>query len=173
MNLRPLQSSDVELVAGWLSVPETGQWLDFGPGHRPPSAALLAVMARGRSQFMRVFTPDESDEPIGVVSLASVDPGFRTAMLWYALGDKRFSGRGCTTRAVSKLLTLGFRELGLHAVNAWAVDANAASVRVLENNRFRYAGRQRRCHYVDGQAHDRLLFDLLADEHVEVIHAGE
>ena len=29
---------------------------------------------------------------------------------------------------------------------------------------FRYIGRQRQCHVIDGRAYDRLLFDLLAEE---------
>ena len=32
---------------------------------------------------------------------------------------------------------------------------------------FKFIGRQRRCHVVDGRVCDRLWFDLLASEHVE------
>ena len=75
--------------------------------------------------------------------------------------------RGLATRAVNELLTEAFGA-GLRAIAAWAVDSNTPSIRVLERNGFRLIGRQRRCHVVDGQARDRLLFDLLAAEH-EVI----
>lgn len=63
------------------------------------------------------------------------------------------------------MLTFGFTELGLRAVNAWTLDANVAARRALEALHFTYVGRMRRCHYLDGQPHDRLLFDLLATEH--------
>ena len=80
------------------------------------------------------------------------------------LGDKRYSGTGQTSRAVSGLLKWGFREMQLKCVNAWAVEANKASISVLRKNGFRQIGTQRMCHYIDDKAHDRLLFDLLAEE---------
>jgi RimJ/RimL family protein N-acetyltransferase len=58
-------------------------------------------------------------------------------MLWDVLGEKRSGGQGYTSRAVSEVLTLGFAEVGLGAVNAWAVEENAASIRILERNHFR------------------------------------
>jgi RimJ/RimL family protein N-acetyltransferase len=66
------------------------------------------------------------------------------------------------------LLTLAFAELGLRAVNAWTVEINVPAQRVLERLGFRYIGRQRQCHCIDGQSYDRLLFDLLATEHREI-----
>jgi RimJ/RimL family protein N-acetyltransferase len=69
--------------------------------------------------------------------------------------------------ATSKFLTVVFRDLGLRAVNTWIVDGNP-SLRSLQRLNFRFIGRQRRCHLVDGVPHDRLLFDLLAEEHREI-----
>ena len=66
---------------------------------------------------------------------------------------------------MSEILTMGFKVLGLQAINAWTVESNGPSIRVLEQNQFRLIGRQRRCHYIDGFPFDRLLFDLLAEEH--------
>ena len=64
-------------------------------------------------------------------------------------------------------MTLAFRDLGLYAINTWSVDHNP-SLRTIERLGFRFIGRQRQCHYIDGQLHDRLLFDLLASEHREL-----
>ena len=66
------------------------------------------------------------------------------------------------------MLTLGFTELGLHAVNAWAVECNHASVRIIERLNFRPMGRQRQCHVIEDRVYDRLWFDLLASEHKEM-----
>jgi len=57
--------------------------------------------------------------------------------------------------------------LGLCAINAWTVETNAAAQRGLERLGFRYVGRLRKCHYIDGRALDRLLYDLLANEYRE------
>jgi RimJ/RimL family protein N-acetyltransferase len=63
------------------------------------------------------------------------------------------------------LLDVAFAELRLSAIHAWVVRGNEPSVRVLQRNRFRYAGRQRHAHRIDGEPRDRLLYDLLAAEH--------
>ena len=86
------------------------------------------------------------------------------------LGNKRYGGY--TLGACSAMLTWGFTELGLGAVNAWTVETNTPAQRCLEQLHFRYIGRQRQCHYIDGGPLDRLLFDLLATEHQDVSHAG-
>lgn len=80
------------------------------------------------------------------------------------VGDGQFAGRGHTSRPLAALLTEGFDELGLQAVNERAVETNAPSIRVLEHNGFTRVGRLRRSHLVQGQIHDRVLYDLLAEE---------
>jgi RimJ/RimL family protein N-acetyltransferase len=70
---------------------------------------------------------------------------------------------------VSELLTYAFTDLGLSAVNAWTVEVNVAARRTLDRLGFKYIGRQRQCHYLDGRSYDRLLFDLLAGEHLAAV----
>ena len=170
MKLVPLTSPAMfELAAGWLARKENRDWLDFGIGHQPVTPAILALMARRDTHFLRAYTSDRSDTPIGMVGLSSVDAVFRTATFWGVSGDKSFASRGYSTLASSKLMSLAFRELGLHSVNTWAVEGNP-SVRIITRIGFRPAGRLRQCHCIDGRPHDRLLFDLLAAEHRELDH---
>jgi len=170
MKLLPLDRPDlIELVAGWLGKEENYKWLDFGNGVHTVTAVALKIMTQRELHLLRVYTPDDSDLPIGVCGLSNVDRRFKTAgSLWVVLGEKRYGGYA--SRAASKLLTIGFRELGLEAVGAWTVDVNAAARRGLERLNFTYIGRQRRCHWIDGRPYDRLLYDLLATEHRELDH---
>jgi len=168
VSLRPLDRPElIELVAGWMARKENYQWLDFGDGAQALTPMWLKILTQRKQTILRVYTSDEFDLPIGVVALDDVDPIFHTARLWAVAGDKSFAARGYATRAASKMLTPGFRELGLHAINTWVVDGNP-SIRTVERLNFRYIGRQRQCHYIDGQPHDRLWFDLLASEHEEI-----
>jgi RimJ/RimL family protein N-acetyltransferase len=165
MKLLPLDRSELfELVAGWLARKENHQWLDFGNGRQIVTPALLKIMAQRETHFLRVFTSERDDIPIGIVGLNNVDRSFRTATFWGAVGEKSFRYRGYSTAAGSKFLTLAFRDLGLHAINTWAVDHNQ-SLRIIERLGFRFIGRQRQSHYIDGRPYDRLMFDLLASEH--------
>ena len=165
MKLLPLDTPEIlELAAGWLAQKENHQWLDFGNGRQIITPALLRIMAQRPSHFMRAYTSDRDDTPIGICCLNSVDRIFKSATLWGAQGDKLFRHRGLGTLAASKVLTLAFRDLGLHTINTWVVEGNP-SIRLIQRLNFRFIGRQRQCHFMDGKAHDRLLFDLLASEH--------
>ena len=149
----------------WLARKENYQWLEFASGSQLLQPGTLKMMLQRDAHCIRAFTSGSDDSPIGVVALSNITQTFKTAMLWYALGDKQYAGRGCTTRAVHEILELGFGTLGLRAVGAWAVSTNRPSIRVLEHNHFQAMGRLRAAHEIDGQVFDRLLFDLLANEY--------
>ena len=168
MKLLPLDTpASVELAAGWLARKENYEWLDFGDGRQLVTPALLKIMTLRDAHFMRLYTGDSDDIPIGVVGLNSVNRAFGSATLWAVAGEKSFANRGYVSLATSKFLTLAFRQLGLTSVNTWIVDGNP-SLRSLRRLGFRYVGRQRQCHMVGARLHDRLLFDLLAAEHKEL-----
>lgn len=161
MKLLPLDTPELlELAAGWLARKENHQWLDFGGDITP---ALLRVMAQRPSHFMRVYTADADETPIGILGLNAVSRAFGTATLWAVAGDKGFRRRGQVGFAATRFMGLAFRELGLRAINTWAVEINP-SLRAIERVGFRYVGRLRQSHCIDGRLYDRLLFDLLAGE---------
>lgn len=165
MKLLPLESAaDIETASGWLAEKANYQWLDFGNGQQIVTPPVLKIMAQRKSHLLRLYAPDEHDRPVGIVGLENVNRKFRTATLWGAAGDKSFRSRGYSIEATYHLLTLAFDELGLHAVNTWIVEGNP-SQRLVERLGFRYCGRQRESHELDGERRDRLLFDILADEH--------
>ena len=174
MHLKPIDTPDlIRLVAGWLALTENRQWLDFGSGRQVLSPEWLKITTQRESEVVRVFTSEAEDVPIGVVGLTGVDRAFRTARIWVVAGDTSFRARGHATRAASKLLTYAFLSLGLNAVNTWIVEHNP-SLRIAERLNFKFIGRQRQCHTIDGTAYDRLWFDLLASEHREIpdVRAG-
>lgn len=164
MRLEPLADGLLPVVEAWLADEANSRWLDFGAGVQRLGSGALKIMAQREVHCLRVFWADGASEPSGLVALGNIARRFRTATVWYVLGDKRQAGRGHTTRAVGCLLDVAFGPLALEAVNAWAVESNTASIRVLTANGFRPIGRQRRCHVIDGRVADRLLFDRLASE---------
>jgi RimJ/RimL family protein N-acetyltransferase len=168
MTLRPLVTpADLELAAGWLQRKENSQWLDFGSSGQRITPALLRIMTQRDTHYIRLYSVDGDDTPIGIVALCNVDRNMRTGTLWGVAGEKAFRCRGWGPIAASRLLTGAFQELGLHSVNTWVV-AHNPSQRSTVRLGFRYVGRQRQCHLIDGQHYDRLLYDLLASEHREL-----
>ena len=168
MRLLPLDSPElIRLVAGWMSRKENYEWLDFGNGKQVLTPEWLKIATQRDTEVVRVFTADDETTPIGVGGLTNVDRAFKTARVWAVLGDKSFGARGHGTRATSMLVTLGFSELGLHAINTWIVEHNPSRGIVRRLN-FTPIGRQRQCHTIDGRVYDRLWFDILASEHKEI-----
>jgi RimJ/RimL family protein N-acetyltransferase len=166
VQLKPLDSPAlIQLAAGWLAQKENYQWLDFGDGRQMLTPEWLKIMSQRATHVLRVYTSD--DEAIGIVGLDDVNREFKTARIWAVAGTSGFREHGYATLAVSKMLSLGFRDLGLRAVSTWIVEPNH-SVRIVQRLGFTFIGRQRQCHYIDGRAHDRLWFDLLASEHEEI-----
>jgi len=166
VRLKPLDSPElIQTAANWLAQKDNYQWLQFGDGRHILTPQLLKILVQKDTHLLRVYT-SEDGTPLGIVGLEEVNRNFKTARLWVVAGDRNVRRRGYATQAVSKMLTLAFQELGLHAVSTWIVEHNP-SVRVAEHVSFKFIGRQRKCHWMDGVAYDRLWFDLLASEHKE------
>jgi RimJ/RimL family protein N-acetyltransferase len=168
MQLLPLDSPErIQLVAHWLAQKENYQWLDFADGRQLVTPEWLKIGMQRGSYVLRLFTSDANETPIGVVGFSNINPHFKTANIWVVVGDKSYAARGYASRASSEMLTFGFEELGLRAIHTWIAEGNQ-SVRMAKRLKFRPIGRQRQCHYVDGRVCDRLWFDLLASEHMEI-----
>lgn len=163
----PLDSAElVELAGAWLSAPENAKWLDFGNGVQRVTPVMLKIMTQRDIHCLRLYTADDGEAPVGVAGLTNIDRNFKTASVWCVLGNKKKGG--CSARAVSKMLTIAFTELGLHAVNCWTLDINKGARGVIDRLPFTFIGRLRQCHWVDGRPYDRLLYDMLASEHREI-----
>ena len=168
MQLLPIDTPErLKLVAHWLAQKENYQWLELGDGRQLMSLEWLTIAMQRRSYVLRLFTSDVGDMPIGVVALSNVNEHFKTANIWVVVGDKSYASRGYANRAASRMLTIGFKELGLEAVHTWIVEHNQ-SVRMAKRLKFRLIGRQRQSHHIDGRTYDRLWFDLLSSEHEEI-----
>jgi [ribosomal protein S5]-alanine N-acetyltransferase len=86
-----------------------------------------------------------------------------SAILGYWV-DRARNGRGLATRAVAEVLDIAFAEFGLHRLEAGTRVDNVASQRVLERNGFTCVGLLRRHLLIQGEWHDHLLWERLADD---------
>lgn len=167
MKLLPLDRPElIELAGRWLSAPENAKWLDFGNGVQCVTPVTLRVMTQRDIHCLRLYTGDDGETLAGVVGLSNIDRKFNTASIWCVLGNK--GQGGCSARAVSRMLTVAFTELCMRAVNCWTLEINQAGRRVIDRLPFRFIGRLRQCHVIEGKPYDRLLYDMLSCEHQEI-----
>lgn len=153
----------LDLAVRWLADESNYQWFDFGAGRQIVTRGMLELVLKRPTHYLRVFT-DDSDQPIGIAALDNINHKARSATMWGITGEKTFRSRGYATIGLSELLSRGFGELGLNSINTWLVDTNP-SRKVVERVNFRYVGRMRQCHLINGELRDRLFYDILASEH--------
>ena len=123
------------------------------------------MISRPRDVY-RVFAPSASHAAVGIVAIVNIHPRHRHGTMWVVLGDKRYSGQGYTAQASSETLKYVFDELKLNSISSYVVDSNRNPLVSILG--FRYYGRQRECHYVDGRFRDRVWYELLSAEFTPV-----
>lgn len=72
---------------------------------------------------------------IGNICLWNIQPENNKAELGYAL-HPNFHGKGIMQEAVEKVLQFGYTEMNLDLIDAYTSPNNAASIRLLERNKF-------------------------------------
>ena len=83
---------------------------------------------------------DDHGQLIGRANLKDIDGQAQTAEVGYRIGERQ-AGKGLATAALQYLIALAQDEWRLASLCAYAIDGNAASIRVLE-----------RCGFVQGTA---------------------
>ncbi|PLY45812.1 GNAT family N-acetyltransferase [Janthinobacterium sp. ROICE36] len=101
-------------------------------------AQLMGEHAQGRLHPCVIV--DEHEQLIGRANLKDIDREQGVAEVGYRIGELQ-AGKGLATAALRHLIDLAQDEWRLHRLCAYAIDGNAASIRVLE-----------RCGFVQGMA---------------------
>lgn len=99
---------------------------------------------------------------LGRINLTQVKrQHFYSADLGYRVGAAH-AGRGIATQAVALIVAEAFDALGIKRVQATAAPHNAASIRVLQANRFKQYGHSSRSFFIHDAWHDLLHFEAHA-----------
>ena len=88
---------------------------------------------------------------------------FQSASVGYWLAEDA-GGRGLATAAVAEMVTVGFREEGLHRLEAGTIPGNVRSQDVLLRNGFEQYGYAPRYLSIAGRWQDQLLFQRLRED---------
>jgi [ribosomal protein S5]-alanine N-acetyltransferase len=116
----------------------------------------------GCRAFFIYYAPDNAF--IGTTKLDSISTHTRSAWDGIMIGDKRYFGRGLSSRVYRVLLAYGFRELGFNRVSGGCNEKNTPMVRTFKRLGYTPEGRLRQADCIDGEFCDHLYFGILRDE---------
>jgi len=110
------------------------------------------------------ITYKENGKFIGTIGFANLDLRNNWGELGYVLSPD-YRGRGIMTEALTRVLSLAFRELSLHRVQLRIMDGNEKSERLARRLGFVYEGLQRDSVYVKGSYRKIRVYSMLAEEY--------
>lgn len=128
------------------------EWIERTTRERRKGRTLSVVIVRRRDGRM-----------LGGSGLHHLDDEGTTGEVGYWI-CREFRGEGYASEAVRMMLTVGFRSLGLHRIEALVFPRNRASRRVVQRCGFRYEGCLRDEIRKDGRWRSSLLYSRLATD---------
>ena len=108
-----------------------------------------------------LLTDKTSGTAIGECGFHTLNKKHRRAELFYSLRNDEYKQKGLMTEALAPVLEFGFKELGLHRIEALVADWNTASVKLLEKYGFTKEGTMREDYCIDGKNEDSDCYSLL------------
>jgi len=161
LRLRALQAGDLDAVHAYAFDPEVARflpWRAYSP--RPFAQGLIQIITQPRFLTWAITLPT-ADRAIGMIFLHALNREHRKAEMAFNLARSNW-GCGLTTEAARLVTDFGFRQLGLHRIEAACMPENTASRRLLEKIGMQCEGRMRHSHRRYDGFHDMDLFALLA-----------
>lgn len=122
----------------------------------------LAEWKSDRGYSLLVFSRTD-DQLVGGVTLSAVRRGVaQMASMGYWVGEA-FARRGYMTEATKSMLGFGFRQVGLHRIEAACLPHNEASKRLLLSVGFTEEGYAKNYLRINGAWRDHILFGMARD----------
>jgi RimJ/RimL family protein N-acetyltransferase len=148
ISLRQFMRDDCARLVTWVNAGGAESFVRWaGSAFKYPltEQALEAHLAEadGPAATRRLYAAvDEgSGEVVGHVELSRLDPANGSAMVSRLLvGDPLARGKGIGTQIVSRLLELGFSEMGLRRLTVYILDFNLPAIRMYEGLGFKTEG---------------------------------
>jgi len=117
-----------------------------------------------RNIGIRTTSDPQSDNAIiGSIRINSIEKKANCGRLGYELHPS-YWGQGYATEALGVVISHAYNHLSLNRLEAWTIDGNDASNRVLLNNGFQYEGMQREKVLVRDKYQNVRLFGHLASD---------
>ena len=167
LNLRPVEIADVHELFLIRSDEQVMKYIDRPLAKATEDAkALIQVIIDGLNANEAItWAISLKKEPklIGTIGFWRIIEEHYRAEIGYVLHPE-FQGKGIMQEALEKVLDYGFNILKLHSIEANVNPNNAASIKLLERNRFVKEAYFRENYYSNGKFLDTVIYSLINEE---------
>jgi RimJ/RimL family protein N-acetyltransferase len=166
---REISTDDLNNIHILLSLPETDEFNTLGipnsiqETEKIISDWLIGQNARPQTSFIFCLDLVTTNQFIGLIALNPGRPNYKTAEVWFKIHLNHWN-KGYTTEALTKLIEFGFKELGLHRIEAGCAVENIASIKVLEKVGMTREGMKRKKLPIRGEWKDNYFYAILDED---------
>jgi RimJ/RimL family protein N-acetyltransferase len=123
---------------------------------------LKGKISAMKKKIGETFAIEINGEFVGYVEIERLDKKYykHQAKIGYCL-DKKFRGKGITTKAVKLITDYGFKKYKLKRISGWCRTFNKASARVLEKAGYKLEGILRKNKFKDGKYLDDMIWAMV------------
>jgi len=101
---------------------------------------------------------------IGYAGICDLSSTNKSGEYFIFIGDKSYWGKGVGTEVTTKVIEIGFNDLGLNRIMLTVSEPNVGGVKAYQRAGFKLEGRLRQACYRDGEFHDKLVMSVLKKE---------
>ena len=117
-----------------------------------------------RSILGFIMVVKDSNKAIGRCGFHNWYKAHHKSEIGYAIFNEEVRGHGYMSEAITATIDYGFKQMNLNRIEAFIVEDNEASKRLLVKNGFVQEGRLRQNWFVNGEAQNSLMFSLLKED---------
>ncbi|WP_349816792.1 GNAT family N-acetyltransferase [Acidovorax sp. SUPP2522] len=159
--LRPIQNADLPRWLSYLRTDAVRQGISWRPQCTDELCEFVdsTNLHRTGTQVRFAIARTADDAMLGSIGFHSISLAHRSAEIAYDLHPDEW-GQGLATAACRSVVGWGLRQ-GLTRIQSTVLSGNQPSLRVLQRSGFEFEGRLRKYRWVDGMAHDALMYSYL------------
>jgi len=169
--LRRMLVSDADDMYAYAKRTDVTKYLTWNPhpdrDYTVEYLQYLATRYRVGDFYDWGVTLRDSGRLVGTCGFTSFDFPHNSAQVGYVLNPE-YWGQGIIAEALQAVIRFGFHELELHRIEAFYMDGNARSRRVMEKVGMTYEGTRRGAMYIKGKYRDIGVYAVLRDDLTEV-----
>lgn len=111
----------------------------------------------------------DSNKVIGGCGFHNWRPDHHRAEIGYMLKEDADKNKGYMSEVVKAVIDYGFREMGLHRIEALVGPENVPSLKLMEKFHFQREGQLREHFFINNRFEDSVAFSLLKSEYEELM----